>query len=422
MASPQYSILYSAQVSASASSGGTGDVLIKDATSGLFVRATAAARGSRRSTGIALGPYVPNGTVEIQQFGQVDPATSGLGIGAASWVRVSSTGGLERCTPVVGDDIVGWVETDGTFHSNFGFINASMTNGGAVNGTGFGHYTSGALDPNAKAVDLATIDVTGALPLARVAAPGGDGFLRFSGGAWTSSSTISNPDIATNAGIDGSKVSPNFGSQNVTTSGNLTLTGGSLSTGSTPAAAGAVRLTNATDIRFRNPSNTADTVLATVDSSNYIRFGLSGEPQGYVAHGGGQFGWYSASKYYFLATTNSLQTSVPIVGDGAGSPYSVHGFVAVPFPSDANYTVTAAQYCNRHIYFMNGSWTVARTITLPSPATQALGYYVHITNATNFTITVSTGVGSNKTLATNVSQLFWIDSTGPWFASATWTR
>lgn len=200
MASPQYTVLFSATVSGTGPTAGSiADVLIADATTGMYVKATTAARGTRRSTGIALSPYLAGGSVDIQQVGQVDPTTSGLGVGAASWVRCSTTGTLERVTPSGSDDVVGWVETDGTFHANFGTLTALMVTGSSftaagdltgtstsqtvakVNGTSYpagGGLTTGTIPrvTGASAVTYGALDlanasaVTGTLPGASVAA------------------------------------------------------------------------------------------------------------------------------------------------------------------------------------------------------------------------------------------------------------
>ena len=51
-------------------------------------------------------------------------------------------------------------------------------------GTGFLHYTAGVADNPARAVNLATGDVSGILPLAEQAAPTGTGFATVTAGAW----------------------------------------------------------------------------------------------------------------------------------------------------------------------------------------------------------------------------------------------
>jgi hypothetical protein len=48
-----------------------------------------------------------NPAFEYQVAGVISSALSGLAAGTASWVRVSSTGTLERCTPGSGDDLIG---------------------------------------------------------------------------------------------------------------------------------------------------------------------------------------------------------------------------------------------------------------------------------------------------------------------------
>jgi hypothetical protein len=132
---PAYSILYSAAVSGTAGTGLVGDVLIPDSTTGAYVKATAANRGTRRSTGLALSAYEGGQAVEIQQHGRVRADVAGLGAGTESWVRVSSAGRLERATVSGDDDVCGRVETDGTFTAMFGVITASLANGGGGSGS-----------------------------------------------------------------------------------------------------------------------------------------------------------------------------------------------------------------------------------------------------------------------------------------------
>lgn len=144
MSSPSYSILYSAKIASSGNGGAAGTALLPDPATGLYVVATDAARGTRRTTGIALDPFVPNGVVEIQQLGRLDASISGLGSGSPSWVRVSSGGGLERCSPTGGDDIVGWAEDDGSVYLACGLLTSNIANaipiGGEIAGSPFYPY------------------------------------------------------------------------------------------------------------------------------------------------------------------------------------------------------------------------------------------------------------------------------------------
>lgn len=151
MTSPAYSILYSAVVHGAASSGSPGDVLIPSSAGQPYVISSTANRGSRRSTGVALSTYTANGVVEIQQCGRVESSISGLGAGSASWVRVSSAGRLERCTPEASDDVVGRCDADGTFHACFGVLTPGMTVGDlqitvGPAGTGAVYVTDGTAD------------------------------------------------------------------------------------------------------------------------------------------------------------------------------------------------------------------------------------------------------------------------------------
>lgn len=156
MGSPQYSILYSSPLSSSVASGGAMDVLINDAAAPTgFVLATTANRAGRRSTGLALSDYSAGGVVDIQQEGQVAAAVVGIGAGAASLVRVSVLGKLERiASPGTTDDVVGYVETDGTLHCRFGQVPGgygASSSFVAPTGTGIVVTTAGVLNAAALA-------------------------------------------------------------------------------------------------------------------------------------------------------------------------------------------------------------------------------------------------------------------------------
>lgn len=94
--------------------------------------------------------------------------------------------------------------------------------------------------------------------------------------SWT---TLVNANVSGSAAIDGTKISPNFGSQNVLTTGVLSL-------GTTPANGGQVRLPNNSVISFRNAGNSANLDVVGVDSSNGATFGT---PSGATAVAGTSF-------------------------------------------------------------------------------------------------------------------------------------
>jgi len=189
-----YTVLYSAVVSGTASSGSPGDVLIPDATTGLYVKATTAARASRRSTGIALTSYQAGGVVDIIQYGEVPTTITGFSAAAASWVRCSATGTLEKVTPGAGDDILGKVDTDGRLFLDPGKWDSTNYAGGGggsftpPTGTGFVSVTAGALDAASIKVNLASgTYVTGTLAVGN----GGTGItsLRAGMATWWGSGT-----------------------------------------------------------------------------------------------------------------------------------------------------------------------------------------------------------------------------------------
>jgi len=133
MTTPNYSIVFSAQL-VGTTVVSVGQVLIPSASvAGQYVVSTSANRGTRRSEGIALTDWssaTSPGSVQMQQSGTIEAAISGLAAGSASWVRCSTTGVIERCTPSGSDDIIGYAEADGRVHLIFGVLTAAIVNGG----------------------------------------------------------------------------------------------------------------------------------------------------------------------------------------------------------------------------------------------------------------------------------------------------
>jgi hypothetical protein len=77
---------------------------------------------------------------------------------------------------------------------------------------------------------------------------------------------VSNKDVSPIAAIEGTKIVPDFGSQNVFTDGYVAL-------GPVPASIGQLRLENNVKIAFRNSSFIDDVVGLFVDSSDIVRIG-----------------------------------------------------------------------------------------------------------------------------------------------------
>lgn len=126
------SLNFSAPLSATAGVVFVGQCLVPLAD-GTYVVATAANRATYgRADGIAATTGDNRNPCVLLTTGPIPNAITGLGPGAASWIRVSSAGILERCTPSTGDDIVGWGETDGRLHADFGILTAAIVSGSVV--------------------------------------------------------------------------------------------------------------------------------------------------------------------------------------------------------------------------------------------------------------------------------------------------
>jgi hypothetical protein len=152
---PNYSINYSARRYGSISvTRGQLVVPAEDSTE-YYVVATTANRNGRRSEAIALdtiGESQP-GSIAIQQTGVISAELSGLSAGSASWVRCSADGEIERCSPVEGDDIVGYADADGRVHLMFGILTAAIVGvapSGAVTPEMYGAAGDGVTDDTAE--------------------------------------------------------------------------------------------------------------------------------------------------------------------------------------------------------------------------------------------------------------------------------
>ncbi len=111
----QYSVNWSAQLASTVSTVPVGMCLVADAD-GVHYPATSANRASYgRTVGIAATAGDSNNPAVIMiEAGIVSAGVTGLAAGSESWVRASSSGGLERVTPGAGDDIVGKARADGS--------------------------------------------------------------------------------------------------------------------------------------------------------------------------------------------------------------------------------------------------------------------------------------------------------------------
>lgn len=281
---------------------------------------------------------------------------------------------------------------------------ASQLGGGGSTptGTGFRHVTGGAED--AAAV---TVDPTNA---AHMTVGVANTVLTSNGavGVWNA---IVNAFIDPAAAIAGTKISPDFGSQQVKTTGSIAL-------GATPASTGLMRLyaTGASQPLIRWNDGTADRDVIIGDSTgNGLSFGGTGFLSNLY---GSSTTVYAASNLFLYGGATQSMTfngasnfnSLPMVGNSVawGSINSV-GTQAM---ADANQTAAAAVFS----YFCiktTGALTATRTLTLPT-ATDAQGFMKLIDNTCTgaFGVTVQCAAGTTVTIANGKSALVWVDSRG----------
>lgn len=137
--------------------------------------------------------------------------------------------------------------------------------------------------------------------------------LKVSGASALSYGLIVNDNVDASAAIAGSKVNPDFGSQNIVTLGSITgdsivsttsVTGDSListtyvATGATPASVGAVRLTNNESLASRNATDSANFDLLKAGNDNWMYLGSAGLAGSVFSGGSGPIYFEAVSAVY----------------------------------------------------------------------------------------------------------------------------
>ena len=134
--------------------------------------------------------------------------------------------------------------------------------------------------------------------------PTGTGIRHVVNGVETAAAaTIVNADVSATAVIAGTKVSPNFGTQAITTTGAVNF-------GTTPATAGDVRVPNAGLVEFRNAANDANLIMLGSDTSNRCFLGDSAGDFYRVKPGGGDAGCTFTGEFSFQVGTSQLLTEI----------------------------------------------------------------------------------------------------------------
>lgn len=226
---------------------------------------------------------------------------------------------------------------------------------------------------------------------------------------------IADANVAAGAAIAGTKISPDFGSQLIQTSGNalatnILATGYFHTSGSPTPTSGQIRLENTHKIATRNAGNTANICIASGSAGDVVFYGLnpSYTEQAYgVIAGATGYVWLAVnSAFYIKLESSEVRTINPVVGDVSGyaSPYGCHGAV-VSAMTDANYTVPDSEYKYYTIQFTCVGATT-RTVTFPHPSSLARSYTKNIKGSTEKILTISTGTGTTVDLNLNKSRIF----------------
>ena len=201
-----------------------------------------------------------------------------------------------------------------------------------------------------------------------------------------------------------------------------TLKGKTYEAASNPATTGNYRLANTDKICTRNSANSANACVAQYDSGDNLYLGLNSAytEQAFNTVVGASNLLYLAvaSNFKIVCDANTVQCGVPVIG--YSSAYSVHGQIASAH-GDANYTLPAGEYKYETIKF-GTACTAGRTMTFPAPASDAAAYHKEIINTTGQTLTITTGAGATKTIATGLGGWFrFTSSEGVKSASGTYT-
>ncbi len=192
------------------------------------------------------------------------------------WVRI-----VESSTGISFDLITGGTNTSAAMVVGTG-ASLAPTGSGTVTANIFAAGTG-----TTNAVDLNSDEVAGNLPIGNIA-PGSNNYvLTTNASGATAWALITNDNVSTSAAIAGTKISPDFGSQDVTTSGNISTTGtGTLTVGGTSQFNGDVSIGDNTN--FDNPSANEDLYVEgnlEVDGTIYGTF--SGSMSGQLEDGNG---------------------------------------------------------------------------------------------------------------------------------------
>lgn len=133
--------------------------------------------------------------------------------------------------------------------------------GSTPTGTGFRHVTSGTEDAAAQLVVNANVDAAAAIAVTKLAAGTANYVVKTnSAGTANEHGLIRNANVDASAAIAGSKVAPDFGAQNITTTGTLTSAGATMN--------GTVTASDATSGAKATVTSKKPVTITTTDASS----------------------------------------------------------------------------------------------------------------------------------------------------------
>jgi len=209
--------------------------------------------------------------------------------------------------------------------------------------------------------------------------------------------------------------SPSFGSSTIGTSGYFQTSG-------SVATVGQLRLAHGDKVAARNSLNSGDiSLIHTGGDTLYLGLTSSYTESAYniIATPSSAMYLGAATNFYLVISNSLLEVAAPILGY-SGSEFGVHGAVDSAM-GDANYTVPSGERVYNTVR-VSTLMTAGRTMTWPHPASMPRSYCKTIFNdGTTQTLTISTGTGTTRTLATGLAQRFEFTTGGVRAASATFT-
>lgn len=408
---------------------------------GNYVTATAVnLAASGRFSGIAITQATPvTSGFTIQYAGEIPVALTGLGAGTRSAVVLASDGSMVRsASPVYGTDtIVGDCDVLGNLTiSAISRVSPPAGGGGsAPTGTGWQHWTSGSPDPAARAVNIASSDTTGVLPVTKggtqLSALGtalqvlrtnagatatewgtvaggpsvsGTGLAKVTSGSFNATATaLVDADVDAAAAVAGTKISPNFGSQVIVSAGQLQI-GPTPRSGNTAATIQIPTADPQTVIGGRNTGNTTDFDVIKISGGN-VYFGNNNWSAAFLqTYSGANIGLLQGGSYALLTNPGYLSLLTPLAGWSAvNTPLSFYAKTLAL--ADADYTMLAADY-EKPAIRITGTFSATRVMTFPAGSATSAPFFI-VTNSTGQTITCKAvgGGGSGANVGSGTSKL-----------------